>query len=109
MKGIPMEEKAVLMADVFKILSDPNRLVILDTLMDGEQCACKILEKLHITQPTLSHHMKILCGADLIFCRRDGKWIYYSLRSGGIREACSFLQKIARAPAGNHQHPDCCG
>lgn len=104
-----MEKKTAVMADIFKVLSDSSRLMILETLMDGERCACEILEKLHITQPTLSHHMKILCGAGLVSCRRDGKWMYYVICSGGIREAYLFLDKITRAPEGIHQHPDSCG
>ena len=49
-------------AEVFKALSDANRLKILSMLSSGEICACRILEALDITQPTLSHHMKILSG-----------------------------------------------
>ena len=44
----------------FKALADPTRLEIVDMLSCGELCACKILERFQITQPTLSHHMKIL-------------------------------------------------
>lgn len=67
-------------AMALKALADPNRLVIIDYLKEGERCACNILEQLKITQPTLSHHMRILCEADLVNCRREGKWIHYSLR-----------------------------
>ena len=45
----------------------------------GELCACKILEAFHITQPTLSHDMKVLIEAKIVNDRRDGKNIYYSL------------------------------
>ena len=51
------EEKIVLIGKAF---SDLNRLHILQDLMQGELCACKLLERLQITQPTLSHHMKAL-------------------------------------------------
>ena len=49
---------------ICKALSDPNRLKIVQMLSDGEKCGCKLLEAFEITQPTLSHHMKILeeCG-----------------------------------------------
>lgn len=43
---------------IIKALTDENRLAILHMLQDGSKCACVILEELHITQPTLSHHMK---------------------------------------------------
>ena len=45
-------------ARIFKVMSDPKRLKIIDMLSEGELCACKILEEFHITQPTLSHDMK---------------------------------------------------
>jgi len=78
----------------FKALSDPNRLMILDMLSCGELCACVILEKFNITQPTLSHHMKILCDINIVTGRKDGKWIYYSLNNDVIQEFRSFLQKL---------------
>lgn len=69
-----MEKKYEKMAKVFKALSDPNRIFILEMLKSGEKCACKILEELHIGQSTLSHHMKILSDSGIIKCRKDGKW-----------------------------------
>ncbi|MDF2942917.1 MAG: transcriptional regulator, ArsR family [Herbinix sp.] len=83
------------MALRLKALSDPNRLVILDYLADGEQCACKVLEQLRVSQPTLSHHMRILCETDLIHCRREGKWIYYSLNSEKFLEIKEFMEKFS--------------
>ena len=65
-----MEKKYEEMAKVFKALSDPNRIFILEMLKSGEKCACKILEELHIGQSTLSHHMKILSDSGIIKCRR---------------------------------------
>ena len=62
---------------LFKALSDANRLLIIEYLIEGERCACKILEQLQISQPTLSHHMKILCENDIVLGRKDGKWMHY--------------------------------
>lgn len=70
---------------VIKALADENRLAILELLKDGEKCACVILEELNITQPTLSHHMKILCESGLINSRKDGKWMHYSLSIEGSK------------------------
>ncbi len=64
---------------ICKALSDSNRLKIVQMLSDGEKCACVILEKFEITQPTLSHHMKILCECGLVNVRKEGKWCHYSL------------------------------
>ena len=82
-------------AEIFKALADPNRLMIVDMLSGGELCACMILAKFNITQPTLSHHMKILCGCGLVNGRKQGKWTYYSIRGEAQKETVSFLQKLA--------------
>ena len=74
-----MEQVYVYTAKVLKAISDPKRLRIVDMLSCGELCACKILEAFHITQPTLSHDMKVLIEAKIVNDRRDGKNIYYSL------------------------------
>ena len=71
-----MEEKEAIR--VFKALGDEKRLHILSLLRQGERCACVLLEDLNLSQPTLSHHMKILCDANLVTGRREGKWVYYS-------------------------------
>ena len=81
----------------FKALSDPNRLMIIDMLSCGELCACIILLKLKITQPTLSHHMKILCDCGLVSGRKDGKWIYYSLNPESMQNLNNFLKAITTA------------
>jgi len=78
----------------FKALSDPNRLMIMDMLSCGELCACVILEKFNITQPTLSHHMKILCDSKLVVGRKEGKWIYYSLNDVVVQEFRTFLEEV---------------
>ena len=81
----------------FKALSDPNRLMIVDMLSCGELCACVILEKFQITQPTLSHHMKTLCDCRLVNSRKDGKWTYYSLNTGTVQNLRSFLVEVTSA------------
>ena len=60
-----MKKKYEQAALLFRALSDPNRLAIIDMIKTEEKCACKILEELQITQPTLSHHMKILCDSGI--------------------------------------------
>ena len=64
---------------VLKALGDDTRAKIFEILKGGEMCACKILEELNITQPTLSHHMKILCDCGLVIARKDWKWTHYSI------------------------------
>lgn len=78
---------------VFKAFCDENRLKILEQLRTGEKCACKLLDDLHITQPTLSHHMKILCDADIVQGRKEGKWVHYSLNPAGAKRAKKLLEE----------------
>ena len=74
-----MEQIYIDTAKMLKAISDPKRLRIVDMLSCGELCACKILEAFHITQPTLSHDMRVLLEAGLVKDRREGRNIYYSL------------------------------
>ena len=67
-----------------KAISDPKRLKIVDMLSCGELCACEILEKFDITQPTLSHDMKRLMDADIVTSKRVGKNTYYSLNTHAL-------------------------
>lgn len=63
----------------FKALSDPVRLRILQLLAGGEMCVCELEESLHMSQPAVSHHLRLLKKAGLVLNRREGKWIYYAL------------------------------
>ena len=87
-----MTEKQI--ANIFKGFCDENRIKIIRFLKDGEKCACKLLENLNITQPTLSHHMKILVDGGLVLARKEGKWTYYSLCKEGIEKARCFIEEI---------------
>lgn len=64
---------------ICKALGDANRLRIVKMLSDGEKCGCELLEAFSITQPTLSHHMRILCDCGLVKARKEGKWTHYAL------------------------------
>lgn len=79
---------------IFKAFSDERRIEILKLLLQEEKCACKILERFKISQPTLSHHMKILCDAGIVIARKEGKWTHYRLNEQGIEFAKSFLQSL---------------
>lgn len=81
-------------ARVFKAMGDENRIKILTLLHTGERCACRLQEALNISQPTLSHHMRILLDANLVNARKDGKWIYYSLSEAGARDAQQMLAGV---------------
>ena len=80
-------------ARIFKALSDENRLRILELLRSGEKCACKLLDDLQISQPTLSHHMKLLCDAGVVQGRKEGKWVHYSIDPVGAEQVAALLRK----------------
>ncbi len=82
-------------AVICKALSDSNRLQIVQMLSDGEKCGCKLLEAFEITQPTLSHHMKILCECGLVNDRKEGKWHHYSLNCEVLQEFKSFIETLS--------------
>jgi len=88
---------------LLKALADPSRLLIIETLSRnenctcGEYCACNLLGNLNITQPTLSHHMKILCHCGITVDRKEGKRVYYNLNHDMIGELLSFLREITTA------------
>lgn len=82
-------------ASMFKAFCDENRLQILELLRDGERCACKILDEMQITQPTLSHHMKILCDAGIVIGRKEGKWMHYAISKEGLQTAMDYLDGLS--------------
>ena len=73
-------------AKKLKVISDPKRLRIIDLLSCDELCACEILEKFDISQPTLSHDMRKLEEVGLVTSRREGKNTYYSLDKASLDE-----------------------
>ena len=83
-------------ASMFKAFCDENRLQILDLLRDGERCACRILEEMQITQPTLSHHMKILCDSGVVVGRKEGKWMHYSISKNGLENVMKYLKELMK-------------
>ena len=79
---------------VFKVLSEPIRLQILDILSCGELCACDILKSLSISQPTLSHHMKALIGSGLVIAHKRATWMYYSINYENVKKLHGFIDAL---------------
>jgi ArsR family transcriptional regulator len=97
-------------ARVFKAFCDENRLTILEILQSGEKCACVLLEKLEISQPTLSHHMKILVDSGIVAARKEGRWMYYSVNRESGRSAAEFLRELTTVTidATDISNEECC-
>lgn len=88
------EKKA---ASIFKAFCDENRIRIIKLLQPGEKCACRLLEELNVTQPTLSHHMKILCDSGVVESRKEGKWTHYKISNNGRNNALKLLEEITKS------------
>ncbi len=96
----PLDEaQSVELAKVFKALGDPIRLRLLSMIASragGEVCVCDLTPAFDLSQPTISHHLKLLRQAGLIDCERRGTWVYYWL----LPEMTDRLAGILTRPAG---------
>lgn len=93
---------------MIKALADENRLAILELLLSGEKCGCVLLEELSITQPTLSHHMKILCDAGIVEGCKQGKWIHYSICENGSSKLREMVCKYTLSVEQCKDYKKCC-
>lgn len=89
-----MDNEYINISKKLKVLSDPKRLEIVDMLSCEELCACEILEKFDISQPTLSSDMKKLEDANIIKSRKEGKNVFYIVNKESLDELYNLLGKI---------------
>ncbi len=78
----------------FKILGDKNRLQIIEMISCEEMCANDVLEKLKISQATLSHHMKTLVENNIVLQRKEGKCNYYALNENVIKDFINYFNLL---------------
>ncbi|MFH8513822.1 ArsR/SmtB family transcription factor [Streptomyces gelaticus] len=93
------EDQATVLAQVFKALGDPVRLRLLSMIASragGEVCVCDLTSAFDLSQPTISHHLKLLKQAGLIDSERRGTWVYYRL----LPQMTDRLAAILTRPAG---------
>lgn len=93
-EGAIDEPKANAMAPVLAALADPVRLRIVSMLMDspeGSCCGCDLEEPLGLSQPTISHHLKVLREAGLVSGEREGRWVHYTVVPGRLAEVAEAL------------------
>jgi ArsR family transcriptional regulator len=81
-------------AQTLKALANAKRLEIVDLLSCGTLCACDILAHFSFTQPTLSHHMKVLQDAGIVRAEKRGRWQYYTLVAAFTTEFPQFAQRL---------------
>ncbi len=89
------EEAATLAARAFKALSDPARLRLFATVAaseSGEACVCDLVDTIDLTQPTVSHHLKVLVDAGLLERERRGSWAFFRVRNDAVRNLAAILK-----------------
>ena len=86
-------KEAERMAAVAKALGDPVRLQLIDVLRKhaGKVCVCELVPLFDLTQPTVSHHLKVLRDANLVGSERQGLWAYYYVIPDALNELSSWL------------------
>jgi ArsR family transcriptional regulator, arsenate/arsenite/antimonite-responsive transcriptional repressor len=89
----PLSEQARdALADRFKALSDPSRVAIVNRLAGAEEvCVCVFVNELGLSQPTVSHHLRVLREAGLVEVTRRGTWAYYRLVPEAVSELARAL------------------
>ena len=88
------EDDAKSLAGAFKALSDPVRLRLLSLIASfegGEACVCDLAGPFDVTQPTISHHLKVLREAGLVDGERRGTWVYYRVLPAALARLGSLL------------------
>jgi ArsR family transcriptional regulator, arsenate/arsenite/antimonite-responsive transcriptional repressor len=98
--GEPISEgTAAGLAQVFKALGDPVRIRLVSLIgahQGGEACVCELTTAFDLTQPTISHHLKVLRDAGIIDSERRGTWVYYRLVPAALDRVAALLSVPAR-------------
>jgi len=93
--GVLTRDDATTLADAFKVLSDPARLRLLSLVAaqpGGECCVCDLVTPLGVSQPTVSHHLKVLNQAGLLEREKRGTWVFYKAVPSRLEAIRSALQ-----------------
>lgn len=84
----------------FKALSDENRMTILELLVQGENCGCTLIDKIPVTQPTMSYHLNLLEKTGLTSAYKQGVWKKYVVDFDKIDEMILYLQSLKQIKKG---------
>lgn len=96
--GVVSDDAAQTLARMFKALGDPTRVKLLSMIAaapEGEACICDMTEPVGLSQPTVSHHMKLLVEAGLATREQRGKWAYYRTAPEVLQSLATALEPIA--------------
>ena len=105
--GVVSDETAELLARMFKALGDPTRVKLLSMIAaapEGEACICDMTDPVGLSQPTVSHHMRLLVEAGLCTREQRGRWAYYRIVPAVLRSLAAALE-----PAGTERRADASG
>jgi len=86
------------LAEFFKALGDETRLKIIQMLSKKEMCVCEVIDQLDLSQPAVSHHLKILRQAGLVKDTKEGKWVFYTLDESAFINYGEEFNKILAEP-----------
>jgi ArsR family transcriptional regulator len=90
-------EKAQTLARSLKAIADPARLRLVSIVAasgDGEVCVCDLTEPVGLSQPTVSHHLKVLVDAGILHREKRGTWAYFSLVPGALDSLAGMLSTV---------------
>lgn len=88
------EPEAEALASMLKVLADPARLQLVSVIAaqpDAEACVCNLTDPVGLSQPTVSHHLKLLYEAGVLDREQRGRWVYYSIRQGALDRVASVF------------------
>jgi ArsR family transcriptional regulator len=92
-------DQAVRIASLLKALADPVRLRLLSLVashVDGEACVCDLNDAFDLSQPTISHHLKVLHEVGLLDRSKRGVWVYYSVNNAAMTDLGGLIGGVAR-------------
>jgi ArsR family transcriptional regulator len=95
-------EQAVRVAPMLKALADPVRLRLVSIVAShagGEACVCDLTHEFDLSQPTISHHLKLLHDSGLVDRDRRGVWVYYRVRTGVLASLGALIGSASWEPA----------
>jgi ArsR family transcriptional regulator len=102
--GEPMsEETAAQVAPLLKALADPVRLRLMSMVLSregGEACVCDLTPAFHLSQPTISHHLKVLHESGLLKREKRGVWVYYQARPEAMEAIVTLFAAVGGVPVG---------
>lgn len=93
-------DSAERLAAVLKVIAEPTRLRLLSLVAaqrDGEECICNLTDRVGVSQPTVSHHMKMLVDAGLLEREQRGKWAYYRVVPGALDALGRLVSTVVRS------------